>query len=837
MKTTAAGCWHCGEALPERDIPQAVIANVAHPVCCHGCRAAAEWIDQLGLGDYYRLREGPARRAPDAGETARTTTAWARPELARHVVRNMDEHRRESVLLVEGLHCSACVWLIERALGAVPGVASVQVNAAARRARIVWDQRQCALPQIVESFARTGYRALPLDAAALDDTRKRESRTALKRLIVAGFGAMQAMMYASALYLGAFDDADTATRDLFRWLGLLVATPVVFYSARPFFAGALRTLAARRLGMDVPVAIAIALIFVASVVEAFRGGAEVYFDSVSMFVFFLLVGRYLEMRARHRAGDLGDALARLTPVFADRYQSDGSLQRIGAVELVPGDRVHLAEGSSVPADGVLASARCRVDEALLTGESAAVTKHRGATLIAGSIVTEGPAEMRVERVGTDTVLAGIAALVTRAQTARPRLAEAGERAAAGFVARVLTLATITAIGWSFFDPSRAFTATLAVLVVSCPCAFALAVPAALTRALAVLARQGVLVVKPDAIEQLALATHAVFDKTGTLTDPRLGLERVVVRDSGFGIRDSEDTQKLASRMAGDAAAQDEALALAGALARGSRHPVAQALAHAAGASSKHTVEALRAEAGGGLEGLVDGRRLRLGHAGFALAGIAHEASFDDATVLADDSGPIAAFHLSERLRGDACDAIAALRGDGLDLEIASGDSTSKVAAVAARLGISTWHARQRPADKLARLTALRESGARVIAVGDGINDAPVLAGADVAVALSSGADLAQAASDIVLNSERLGALADARRIARETMAILRQNQRWALVYNLSVVPLGALGFVPPWLAALGMSVSSLVVVLNSLRVGRQRGPQETPHPNPRKALA
>ncbi|NCT67002.1 MAG: cadmium-translocating P-type ATPase [Rhodanobacteraceae bacterium] len=742
------------------------------------------------------MRSAPAERP----EESASAQAWARPELARHAVRTLEDGRSEVCVLVEGLRCSACVWLIERSLGGVPGVASVQVNAAAQRARVVFDAERAALPQLLGSLERVGYRALPLDAAALDDARKRESQTAMKRLLVAGFGAMQAMMYASALYLGAFDAMDEVTRDLFRWLGLLVATPVVFYSAQPFFAGARRTLAARRLGMDVPVAIAIALIYVASVVEALRGGAEVYFDSVSMFVFFLLVGRYLEMRARHHAANLSDALARLTPVFADRVRADGTLERVGAAELQPGNHVHVAEGSAVPADGTLDSERCRVDEALLSGESAPVAKRRGDTLVAGSVVVDGPARLVVERVGTDTVLAGIVALVTRAQAERPRLAEAGERAATGFVARVLTLATLTAIGWSFFDPSRAFTATLAVLVVSCPCAFALAVPAALTRALGVLAKRGVLVVHADAIEQLAGATHAVFDKTGTLTEPDLALERI----EPHGTLD-----------------RDGALALAAALARGSRHPASRAIAAALPDAALPDVTDLRAEAGGGLEGVIDGRRVRLGRADFALARDDVPASLDEAVVLADEAGVLAAFHLSERLRPGARAALDALAADGVALEIVSGDAPGKVAAVAERLGVTHWRARARPADKLARLTALRADGARVIAVGDGINDAPVLAGADVAVALAAGAELAQASSDVVLAGERLGALPEARAIARQALRILRQNQRWSLAYNLTVVPFGALGFVPPWLAALGMSLSSLVVVLNALRIGRR----------------
>ncbi|MFC4822629.1 heavy metal translocating P-type ATPase, partial [Dokdonella ginsengisoli] len=525
----ANGCWHCGEPLPAAGAPQAMVGGAARPVCCQGCLAASEWIDRLGLADYYRLRSEPAQRP---AQTASDSVVWDRAELARHVVRELDGDERETLLLVDGLRCSACVWLIERSLGALPGVNRVQVNAGAQRARVTWDATRCTLPAILQTLARTGYRGLPLDVAALDDARRREARLALKRLLVAGFGAMQAMMYASALYLGAFDAADTSTRDLFRWLGLLVATPVVFYSAAPFFAGAMRGLHARRLGMDVPVALAIALIYLASLVEAIRGGTEVYFDSVSMFVFFLLVGRHLEMRARHRAGDLSDALARLTPMFADRLRADGSLERVAAAELAPGDRVHVAEGGVVPADGTLDSEACRVDEALLSGESAAVAKRSGDALVAGSLVVQGPARLRVEQVGADTVLAGILALVSRAQTERPRLAVAGERAAAGFVARVLALAALTALGWSVVDPSRAFTATLAVLVVSCPCALALAVPAALTRALAVLARRGVLVVRPDAIEALATATHVVFDKTGTLTSPQLTLEHLDLLRAG-----------------------------------------------------------------------------------------------------------------------------------------------------------------------------------------------------------------------------------------------------------------------------------------------------------------
>ncbi|MFC4762933.1 heavy metal translocating P-type ATPase [Dyella koreensis] len=788
----SGGCYHCHETLPEGERIVARIGGETRTFCCIGCRAAAEWIEQLGLGDYYRLRSAPARKAEDA---PREEHLWDRPELDRHVVRQLGDSRSEVCLLIEGVRCAACVWLIERSLSALPGVIDVQVNAAASRARVVWDAQRTPLPGLLETLSRTGYRALPLDAQALDDARRRELRGALKRLAVAGFGAMQAMMYGVALYVGAFQDMDASTRDLLRWIGFLVATPVVLYAARPFFAGALRNLRARRLGMDVPVALAVGLIYAASLIQALHGGAEVYFDSVSMFVFFLLLGRFLEMRARHRSGDLVDALARLTPVFADRYREDGTLERVGANELQPGDTVHVPEGGSVPADGVLLDAACRVDESLLSGEAEPIGKRTGDRLIAGSVLQDGPIRLQVECVGADTALAGIVALVTRAQTERPRLALAGERAAARFVARVLALTAVTALTWSLLDPSRVLTATLAVLVVSCPCAFALAVPAAMTRALAVLARRGVLVAHVDAIEALAAADHVVFDKTGTLTQPYF------------------------QQQAGDDAVRPLALAMA----RASSHPLAQAMAASLGDGGAAPVaQQVIAYAGHGVEGIVDGRRLRLGRADFALRGTVKDNALNDAVVLADDHGVLATFQPRERLRDGAAACVRELHAQGLAVDVLSGDAPQRVRGIASAVGAGEWHARQRPADKLARLQALRARGAKVIAVGDGINDAPVLAGADVAVAMGTGTSLAQASSDIVLTHGRLQALPEARRLALQTLQVLRQNHRWSLLYNLCAVPPAALGLVPPWLAAIGMSLSSLLVVLNALRIGRER---------------
>ncbi len=806
-----ATCFHCAEPVPADVRISVRQGKIDRAVCCHGCAAAVEWIDGLGLADYYRLRSEPAARAGTRSDHA----AWDRPELARLHVREVAADRAEVVVLVDGLRCAACAWLIERALGPAAGVIEVGVNATARRVQLAFDPRRTRLSVLLDGLARLGYRPHPLTAEALDSLRQAESRVALKRLVVAGLGAMQAMMYAVALYAGVFDGIDPAVRDFFRWLGLLVATPVVLYSARPFFAGALREWRARRLSMDTPVALAIALIYVASIVETMRGGHEIYFDSVSMFVLFLLAGRTLEMRARHRAADVVDALARLQPALAERVIANavaGGFETVGVHELVRGERVRVAAGASIPADGVLVDAPCRVDEALVSGESTPRMRLPGEAVIAGSIALDGPVLVEVERVGAETVLASIVRLVTRAAGERPRLARLADAHAARFVLRVLVLTTLVGAAWLWIDPSRAFAAAIAVLVVSCPCAFALAVPAALTRAVAVLARRGVLVVDADALETLARVDHFLFDKTGTLGEPRVDLARSTATRGSL----------------------HAALVLAAALEQGSTHPLASAVRAAAGEVTIPAARGLRSVAGSGVEGEIEGRRYRFGLAGFA-AGLAGAAvardnveAVDDALVLRDADGEIARFALAEEPRAGAAATLAALAADGVACEILSGDAPARVGAMAARVGIGRWQAAADPAAKLARLGELRAQGRVVAMVGDGINDAPVLAAADVAFAIGDGTTLAQASSGILLGSGRLDALVDARAIARQTRRILRQNLNWALAYNLAAVPLAALGWVPPWLAALGMSASSIVVILNSLRIGRQSATAAAP---------
>jgi len=565
--------------------------------------------------------------------------------------------------------------------------------------------------------------------------------------------------------------------------------------------------------MDVPVTLGIVIAFVASVWHALTGHGEVYFDSVTMFVFFLSLGRYVEMVARHRAGSVADALARLAPVTARRVRDD-QVEDVQASELQPGDEMLVRTGEVFAADGVVAEdAEGRVDESMLTGESTAIPKHRGSPVHAGTQNLGAPLRVRVAAVAGNTVLAGIVALLERAQAERPRLAKAADRAAAWFLSRILAGSALVFVVWWFVDPSQAVPATLAVLVVTCPCALSLATPAVLAAATADLARRGVLVARSDAFEALAKATHVLWDKTGTLTH---GLVRV------------EEVRPLRDE---DAA---RSLALAAALERMSEHPIARAFL-AAGATAS-TAADVAVTAGAGLEGRVEGRRLRIGTLDFArgLSAQAEDAGPTEAAAaaswvyLGDESGLLAGFRLADPLRAETGGCVQQLAQLGLASEIVSGDAAAAVARIAARSGIERFAARLTPQAKVTRLKALQDTGAVVVAVGDGINDAPLLQAANVAVAMGRGSALAQTSADLILVRDSLDQLPEIVRISRQAQRIVKQNLAWSIAYNLAALPLAALGLVPAWLAAIGMSLSSVFVVLNATRVTRRTTTVATP---------
>jgi Cu2+-exporting ATPase len=799
---SAQTCFHCGEALAGRSILRVSLRGNEVSVCCAGCRAAAAFIADLGLEDFYSLRTTPAARPASA------ETAWApfdEPALRDSITR-VGEQGRAVVLLVDGLACAACGWLVSHALLKMEGVKRASVNTATGRAQIVWDDGRLKLSQLLAAIAALGYRPQPLDAAAAIARANGERHAILKRLAVSGLGMMQAMMFAVAMYSGDWNGMDGGIRSFLRLVSLLVATPVMLYGGWPFFRGAARALRQREITMDVPVSLGLLLAYAASVIDTWRHAGEVYFDSITMFIFFLTVARYVEMIARHQCTSVRDALSRVLPATAHRFDG-ASLTDVGVGALVVGDRLLVRAGEVIPADGTQSAGRTSIDESLLTGESLPVARGPGDTLAGGTLNVEAPLEMHVTAVGGATVLSHVVALLDRALAERPRITRAADRMASRFLGRVLIGAALVFAAWSWFDPSRAFPATLAVLVVACPCALSLATLVAVASANTALARRGVLVTHADAIESLAKTTLIVFDKTGTLT---LGAVRVTACST------------LGERSAADC------LAIAASLEASSEHPIARAFQTSiiAPAAAPAPASDVSRTAGAGLEGVVAGERYRIGMRAFVTAcaigtAAASDGGDDERIFLGDRDGILAAFSLGDALREDSAPAAARLRADGYALEISSGDAEAAVARVAAQCGIERSAARQTPRDKLERVRALGAGGEFVAMVGDGINDAPVLAGAGVSIAMGRGSALAQASADLVLVGDSLQALPDAFAIARRARTIIKQNLVWAAGYNLTAMPLAALGLVPPWLAAIGMSASSILVVLNSLRLLRR----------------
>jgi P-type Cu2+ transporter len=732
------------------------------------------------------------------------------------------ERRAESALQLAGMHCAACAGLIENALARVDGVTAVQVSAASERASVTWDPDRTRPSALIAAVKRAGYDAVPDAAAPARELRRREQRQALWRLFVAGFCAMQVMMFATPSYVAGPGELSDEMRRLLNWGSWILSLPVMAFSATPFFAGAWRSLRnvlragggqgrwfdARAIGMDVPVALGLLITFVASTGATFDPagpfGREVFFDSLTMFVSFLLGARWIELKARGRAAEqLERAMARL-PETAWRVGADGGVTPVSTLRLHVGDRVRVPLGQAFPADGVVDEGCTEADESLLTGESTPVAKAPGSPVVAGSLNVGAPVHVRVERIGGDTRLERIVSMMKSALAQRPASARLADRWAPPFLWSVLLLAAGGAAAWSLVDPTRAVWVAVSVLIVTCPCALSLAAPATLVAAARGMARQGVLLQRLDAIEVLARSRQVVFDKTGTLTEDRPVLSRVVVLAEGPSLRGDELLQQAAS------------------MAAWSQHPLSRALvagAAAAEASSAAVTAApwdsVNEVPGAGIEALdAQGRRWRLGSPRWAAG------RDDSASVMLSCEGlALAAFHFDEALREGAAEAVAALRREGLRVTLLSGDRRARAEALALRLGIDDVHAEASPEDKLATLKALQAQGP-VVMVGDGINDAPVLARADASLAMGQGALVARAQADAVVTSSRLSDLLRARARASRAVALVRQNLVLSAVYNATCIPLALLGWLPPWAAGLGMATSSLLVVLNAQRAAR-----------------
>ena len=715
--------------------------------------------------------------------------------------------RQEAILAIDAVHCAACTQTLAAAID--DAHARIEVNVVSRRARLEWEPAHHAASALLQRLADIGYEPRPLPLDMVDRADPRPRRRALWRMLVGVLCMMQVMMFSIPRYLGG-EQIPPDLQQLLIWAEAMLTIPALLFAAGPFFSAAWRDTRQGRIGMDTPVALGIAITVITSVV-AFYQGHEVYFDSVTMIIGLLLVARWLESRAREKAAaGLGNSLARL-PEAADRLRPDGSIERVSRRRLQPGDHISVPAGTTFAVDGLILEGQSEVDESLLTGESEPQPRGPGMPVVSGSLNLRDPLIVEVTHRAADSRLAELNRLIERASTSRPSVLRTADRYAGPFLVAVLLIALAAGIGWWFIDPARAPWIAAAVLIVTCPCALALAAPSALLATLGGLARRGIIIDRSDTLESLAQSRVMLFDKTGTLST-------------------STPTLTVAGTSPGLTAA--DALQLAARIERSSLHPVARAFAEAAGKVLKKNAP-LPAELAFGEARILEvtnipsgGLQARLDLQGTPWdARIIPEHAFISLHLLplsAEKTPLHARFHLQETLRPGAATTVQQLQADGVQCLIVSGDHPERVKRLGRQLELAdeALHAGARPEDKLALMQHLQQQGQRVTMVGDGVNDAPVLSRADVSVSLASAAPLAQHHADILLLSERLDGLLAARQAARRALAIVHQNLIFSCLYNVLAIPLAVAGLVPPWLAGLGMAGSSLVVVLNALRAAR-----------------
>jgi Cu2+-exporting ATPase len=784
-------------------------------MCCHGCEAVAQTIVDAGYSDFYARRSAkPMSRVEAVPDLLRAAPAYDDDAVESEYVRSerRDGDREDSLkqvsLLIDGISCAACAWLIERRLKETPGVTEAHVNYSTRRAMLSWVPEKIRLSDIIERVRTIGYRAQPYNPAVHEEVARREDRAYLLRIGITGALGMQVMMIATAMYFGDSGGIDEGYRALFRWLSLFLTVPVIVYCALPFFRGALRDARNATLGMDVPVTLGLAIAFAGSAQATWTGAGSVYYDSIVMFVFFLLCARYLENRARHRSVAAIEALNQALPDLAERRRGDGQWERVPGTGLSPGDIIRVRAGAGFPADGIIREGATSANESLLTGESTPVEKPAGSAVLAGSVNIDQPAIVEVTSARGGSILSQIVRMTERAQAHKPRLARATDRAAAWFVAWVLLLAGGAGAYWFAHGDADWLAVVVSILVVSCPCALSLATPAALTSAVNALTKRSIIPVSGAALEALARIDTVVLDKTGTLTEGRLSVTDVI---SPAGVS--------ATRVLEVAAAIDQT----------SHHPVGQAILARFGGAPPPVTELHRDASG--VDGVVGGKRYYLGNAAYIAARTRARPEADapgTCAWLADEARILGRMDLEDRIRPEAQDALRRLTQAGLHPRLFSGDRSPAVERLAQRLGIADWEGDMTPSRKLAALRTLQGEGHRIAAVGDGINDAPFLSASDVSISMARGADLARVNADLVLMGDSLNAVPEAVRIARRVRNVIRQNIAWAVAYNLLALPAAAAGMVPPWLAAIGMSLSSLIVVSNALRLNLRR-------PEPRRS--
>ncbi len=787
---TESSCYHCGEPNDSSHPFCTTVQGEPRQFCCPGCLAVAEAIVANGLEDYYQFRTEPASKGDPALDIALDKLAvYDEPALQEEFVYDEGKHKQIELTL-EGITCAACGWLIEKQLSKIAGIRQIAVNVAQRRAVVTWEPEVISLSQIMASLQRIGYPALPFQPDQHEASYKAEDKRFLKKLGLAGLMTMQVMMLAAALYFDLLDAMDAQTVSYFHWVALVLTTPVVLYSGSTFYLGAIKAFAARTVNMDVPVTIAVFGTYLSGAWATITGRGEVYFESICMFIFLLLLSRFLEHRSRHRAAQISANMLQYIPVTASKLNADGSVDQSLAKSLKINDTVVVKAGETVPVDGVIIDGASEFDESMLTGEFRPSEKSTGDTIFGGTNNLSNTVTVRVTQTLKHALVNQIIRLQSVAMASKPKVAQVADKFSSLFVSLVLFIAALTYLFWFSQGDERAFWITISVLVATCPCALGLATPSALTCAMATLNKNGILLKRADALEQLTTITTLVLDKTGTLTEGRFAIAQ-----SWFA----------------DNSQRDNIMRIMASLESRSEHPIAAAFHW----DDNVIVDNVSITAGRGLEGTIEGCHYKAGSAEFTDCDTSHIPLAAN-VYLVTDNHCIAAFRVTDRVKTDASELLETF--SAYKKVLLSGDIQQNVNEVAGQLQIDEALGGNSPKDKLDYVNARQAAGELILMMGDGINDAPVLAAADVAIAVGNATDIARSAADVILLTDKLTLLSQLMTMARRVKRTIRQNMAWAVGYNLLVLPFAVSGILTPWMAVIGMSLSSIIVVTNSTKL-------------------
>ena len=799
----AHDCYHCGLPVADSDDGKftTVILGQQRDMCCPGCLAVAEAIVDNGLEDYYQFRTEPAQKSDDGIlETLDKLKVYDDPSLQEEFV--FEEGQDKQIqLTLEGITCAACGWLIEKQLSKVEGIKQVAVNVQERRALVTWSPFQIKLSQILSTLKRIGYIGSPFHPDEHEASYKREQKTFLKKLGLAGIMTMQVMMLMTGLYFDWFGAIELETRQYFYWVALTLSTPVVLYSGSTFYVGAAKALSARTVNMDVPVTLAIFGTYIAGIRSTMLEQGEVYFESICMFIFLLLLSRFLEHRSRHRAAQISANMMQYVPVSATKLMPDGSIAECLAKQLKVDDVVLVKPGETIPIDGLVTEGNAAVDESMLTGEFNPVRKTSKSPVYGGTVCQDGSLTITVTQTLKNALVNQIVRLQASAMASKPKAAQLADNFSRYFVTAVLLISALTYTFWVYNGSDDAFWITISVLVATCPCALGLATPSALTCAMAKLNKQGILLKRADALEQITDIDTIALDKTGTLTQGKFTI-------SNAWYADGVDS--------------DSAFSIARALESRSEHPIAKAFngGKTPSGNTLHKVSNFTVTPGGGISGEINDTLFSMGSAAFSV----HESqqSFIEgcptANVFLTVKGRImAAFEVRDSLRDDTQETLDIL-AKSHTLAVLSGDTQKNVDSLTEPLPISTAKGGLTPEQKYESVQAMQQTGSKVMMMGDGINDAPVLASADVAIAVGNATDVAKTAADVILLGDQLLSVPELIRTSHQVKQKIRQNIGWSVGYNILILPFAVSGLLSPWMAVVGMSLSSIIVVSNSTRL-------------------